>query len=196
MTTKQSSCNGAPAPRAIILKRSRVIMSRESPEGYIRESTERIAAPLTKERVGTESAFIFRAFTEWFALPTAVCERVIDQCPVHSVPHRRNGVLLGIGTVFGDLLPVVSLARLFDLPATGDSVGTRVVVFASNAARFVIPVSEVFGVQRFHPEDLVPPPSTLLATAAYTRGLLAWDGHMVGCLDPERLATGLKRSIA
>src|SRR3954469_23023275 len=122
----------------------------------LRAATERVAAAIVQERTSTESAFVFRLGQEWFALPTASCDRVIDQCSVHTIPHRTGGLLLGVGNVAGDLVLVVSLPVLFGLPPlTGADAGERMMLFNWNQGRFAMPVSEIFGVHRFAPGDRV-----------------------------------------
>jgi chemotaxis-related protein WspD len=163
----------------------------------LREATERVAAKVSAERTNTESAFIFRLGTEWFALPTASCDRVIDQCSVHSIPHRSGGVLLGVGNVAGDLVLVVSLPVLFGLPPlTGENAGDRMMLFAWRNARFALPVSEIFGVHRFHPEDRVTAPATLAGTGAYSTSVLKWNEASAGFLDPDRLYHGIVKGVS
>lgn len=165
-------------------------------DSELRELTERIAAPLENGRAETESAFIFRAGSEWFAMPTRACERAIEKCIVHSVPHRRGGVLLGLGSVEGDLLPVVSLGVL--LAARGDVSNTtgRVLLISWKQRRFAAPVDDVYGVHRYGPDDLLPLPATLAGNAAFTVGLLAWRNHHVGVLDPGRVLEGVLRGVS
>ena len=58
---------------------------------------------------------IFRVGTEWLALPAAAIQEVSNLRPVHRVPHRTSGVLLGVVNVRGELLICVSLARVFGI---------------------------------------------------------------------------------
>ena len=54
----------------------------------------------------------FRVGTEWLAVPLALATEVAPLAPVHRLPHRDGGALLGVVNVGGRLLPAVSLARL------------------------------------------------------------------------------------
>jgi chemotaxis-related protein WspD len=163
----------------------------------VREATERVAAPRGLERARSESAFLFRIGSEWFALPTRVCERVVEESRTQSIPHRRGGVLLGIGSVAGDLMPVVSLSALLGVEQAGGADGARrTLLFTWKQARFALPVSEVYGVHRFHPDERQPTPATLPDSTAYTTAMLSWSDRMVGILDPERLHAGIARGIA
>ncbi|MEO5510097.1 MAG: chemotaxis protein CheW [Longimicrobiales bacterium] len=165
----------------------------------LREATERVAAPIASDRAKTESAFIFRVGAEWFALPTSACDSVIDPCSVHSVPHRSGGLLLGIGNVAGDIVLVISLPALLGIgsvgpPDTSDS--NRMLLFTWKRSPFALPVNEVAGVERFHPDDLVPAPNTLAGATAFTTSLLSWNGRMVGWLEPDRLYRGIVKGVA
>jgi len=167
-----------------------------SPDADLRETTERIATPLQDTRTETESAFVFRVRDEWFALPTAVCERALERCIVHSVPHRRGGVLLGIGSVEGDLIPVVALAAvLHPRGESGAAAETRVLLLNRQRRRFAAPVDEVYGVVRYDPADLLPLPATT-AASTFVSGLLSRGDRSVALLDPARLIDALARGVA
>lgn len=165
----------------------------------VREATERVAAPLASDRAKTESAFIFRIGAEWFALPTSACDSVIDPCAVHTVPHRSGGILKGIGNVAGDIVLVISLPALLGIAETapaGATENSRMLLFTWRHAHFALPVSEVSGVQRFHPDERIAAPSTLSGANAFTTSLLSWDNHMVGWLEPDRLYDGIVKGVA
>src|ERR1700754_1684934 len=49
----------------------------------------------------TDSALVFRVADEWLALPTAALRHIEDLRPIHSLPHRRNRVVLGVVHVRG-----------------------------------------------------------------------------------------------
>src|SRR5262245_26428248 len=43
-----------------------------------------------------DSVVIFRVANEWLALPTSVVTEVADPRPVHALPHRTGGIVLGV----------------------------------------------------------------------------------------------------
>lgn len=183
----------------------------EPPAEYLAEWSGRLASPrLAAETKATEAAMIFRLGAEWLALPAAVFQEVAEPRPVHSLPHRRGRLLQGLVNVRGELLICVSLDKLLGIEPTasapaarGDGQGRsegaiyeRLVVVLSEGGRLVFPVSEAHGIERFVPERLQPVPATLgLASARYTRGILPWRGHSVGCLDDGPLFHTLNRSL-
>jgi chemotaxis-related protein WspD len=58
---------------------------------------------------------IFRIGAEWLALPTPAFQEVAERRVIHTLPHRRHGVVLGLVNIRGELLICVSLGRLLGL---------------------------------------------------------------------------------
>jgi chemotaxis-related protein WspD len=125
------------------------------------------------------AAMVFRVGTEWLAVPLALAASVAPVAPVHRLPHRANGPLLGIVAAGGRLLPAVSLARLLDIDAgaavpAGRHAFARLLVLAESDAQratargaqpsapaFALPVDEVQGVVRYASAALLPPAATV-----------------------------------
>jgi len=145
---------------------------------------------------------LFRIGPEWMALPTAAFQEVVEKRKVHSIPHRRQGTLIGIVNVRGELLVAISLARLLTLthgqPAGGGRfTGERLLVASWENHRVVFPVDEVAGVQRFNPDQLREPPATLTKSGtSYTQAIVHWEKRIVSCLDADLLFPALSQSIA
>jgi len=145
-----------------------------------------------------ESALVFRIGGEWLALSTAAVLEVADIRPVHSLPHQRNGAVLGVLNIRGALRICVSLAVLFEItyPAIRNAGQGYMVVALHEGQTLVFPVDEVAGVQRFDAAGIEPVPTTLAQTATpYARGLLDWRGRKVGLLDHGLLFYALARSM-
>jgi chemotaxis-related protein WspD len=192
------------------------LLDRDAPEGYLAEWTGHVARgsalssvslDFAREREGRASALlsvmVFRIGGEWLALPTRLLEEVTEPRPVHSLPHRRSGVLLGITNIHGELLICVSLALLLGLdpgeePQQRTSAAKkRFLVIGREADRFVVPADEVHGIRRCGADALRLPPATIARSAStYTRQVMSWEGRTVGCLDADLLISSLNRSIA
>ncbi len=179
------------------------LLDREAPPEYRGEWTARIAAPAHSASLGTASVVIFRLGSEWLALPAAVFQEVAEPSAIHAMPHRRNGALLGLVNVRGELLLCVALPAVLGLEkaaqsgATARTVYQRLLVVNKAGNRLAFPVDEVFGVHRFHPRELLEVPATLAKTASsYATGMLPWREKTVGCLDDEALFAALNRSFA
>ncbi len=181
------------------------LLDRPLPDDYRAAATEHFAATKTVAEATTESVVLFRVGLEWLALPTAMFQEIAAVRPIHSLPHRRGGAVLGLGNVRGELIVCVSLARALAIepvPAAGAGEGAsrahqRLLVVHRDGQRIAFPVDEVHGVHRFHRRALQAVPATVArATAAHTAAVLRWREHTVGCLDAERLWATLNRNLA
>jgi chemotaxis-related protein WspD len=167
-----------------------------------REWTEHFAQPKQLTAPARASALVFRIGAEWLALGTQAFLEVAEHRPVHSLPHRQRGVVLGLVNIRGELLICVSLGRLLGLDSKpprserGQNCG-RLLVTGWDRNRLVFPADEVCGIHRFQMSELSEPPATLAKSSfSYTQGLLSWAGRTVGLLDAERLFPSLNQSLA
>jgi len=170
------------------------------------EDTARLFAADKQERArGTHSAFVFRVGGEWLGIATAVVDEVADLRAIHSLPHRRSGVVLGLANVRGELIVCVSLAQLLGVEPQAEEAAPRdrrqhvlrrLLVVRERGLRLAFPVDEVHGTQRYDEAELKSAPSTVArATASYSRAVLPWEGNAVGMLDEELLFHSLNRNL-
>ena len=193
-------CRNCPVYSASAAK----LLDAELPAGHLDEWTGHFSGEQKVEEAGTQSVVIFRIGTEWLALPTAVFKEVATTRAVHSLPHRRNGVVLGLANVRGALLVCVSLGDVLGIEKTaetkkekGRTLHRRLLVISREGSRLVFPVDEVHGTHRCQPRELKDVPATVAkATATYTKAVLAWRDKTVGCLDDQLLFYTLNRSLA
>ena len=119
---------------------------------------------------------------------------------IHSLPHRRGGIVLGLVNVRGVLRACVSLARVLGLddePDAGAADTRRLLVARERGEPVAFPVDEVHGTHRYAPHELQPRPATVaLAAASFTRAVLPWRGGFVGLLDEQALFHTIDRSLA
>jgi chemotaxis-related protein WspD len=179
-----------------------LLLDRAPTPEYRREQMEYFARAKDAPAPRRHSAVIFRLHTEWFALPTEAFQEVTEWRPVHSLPHRQHGIVLGLVNIRGELLVCVSLGHvlgLSDLPAV-EVLRTnpqRLLVGDWGGSRIVFPVDEVCGIHRFDPQQLQEPPAVLAKSdRTFTRGILHWEDRTVGLLDPSVLFSVLDRSLA
>jgi chemotaxis-related protein WspD len=145
------------------------------------------------------AAMAFRVGREWLAVAMAVAVEVAPPAPVHRVPHRSRGALLGIVNVGGRLLPAVSLARLMGVdtdgvpPPQGRHAFARLLVLALGPHRYALPVDEVHGVLR-HAQDAMRPPAANVGHAppGLVAGVIAAGAVEAGLLDTARLRAELE----
>jgi chemotaxis-related protein WspD len=150
------------------------------------------------------SVVIFRVGAEWLALPTAVVSEVAELRPIHSLPHRRNGFVLGVTNGRGELLPCVALARMLGIEPSDPARATedrhraqaRLLVIRRGQLRAACPVEDIHGVHRFRASDLKDRPATVARTSSHTSAVATWRDRTVGVLDEGSLFAALERSLA
>lgn len=180
------------------------LLDREAPAGYIADWTRHFARPKPPQDLQTQSALVFRVGAEWLGLPASVVKEVAEVRPVHPLPNREGGVLLGLINVRGELLACVSLGRLLGLdespglPETGPGgAQARLVVMSRGDVRAVCRADEVSGIHRFDASQLKAVPATVAkAAASYSRAVVAWNGRSLGLLDDQVLFHTILRSLA
>ena len=180
------------------------LLDREPTAEYIAHWTEQARQSKGQAEQAAISVLIFRIRSERLALPTRALTEIASLRPIHSLPHRRNGVVLGLANIRGELLVCLSLHEMLSVSTpsgavagTAEDAAGRLLVVQREGTRAVFPVDEVHGIERAFESDLGPVPATVRgAAAAYTRALLTWRKHTVGLLDEQVLFQGVTRSVA
>jgi chemotaxis-related protein WspD len=179
------------------------LLDLELDSDYRAQGAADIAREKDRLELDTRSAVVFRVGGEWFALATLLLEEIEALRAIHSIPHRRDGALLGVVNIRGALLPCVSMHKILGLdPADAPQertlrVSGRLLVLQHLEQRAVCPVDEVCGIARFHPRNLSPVPATVArATATYTRSVLEWQDKSVGLIEEELLFHTINRNLA
>jgi chemotaxis-related protein WspD len=178
----------------------RNMLHRPPPDDYGAEWVARAAEPPPAGNAPRESALVFRVGGELLALPVAVVLEVLDWRPIRSIPHRRDGVLLGVVNVGGDLHVCVSLEMLFGSPrpdpATRPPKGRLLAIGEDAAVQWIVPVEETLALPEVPTDALEDVPVTLFKSdAAFVRGLFVHDGQRVGLLDAELLLATFRRRV-
>lgn len=180
------------------------LLDADLPADHMARWTSHIAQAKVLAEIDTHAVVVFRIDDEWLALPTRLFKEIANIGTIHSVPHRRNGVVLGLVNIRGELLVCVSLRELLGLQPVSErkrdkhrAEEGRFMVIQREGSRIVCPVDEVHGIQRFHPREQMPVPATLAkATATYTLALLPWQQKLAGLLDDQLLFYTINRSLA
>jgi len=169
--------------------------------GYRRAWTEHFARQRSLPAPAKTSALVFRINAEWLALPAQAFQEVAEGRLVHSLPHRRQGIVLGLANIRGELVICASLGQLLGLDATPPGTERRLTydrLLVANwiGQRFVFPADEVRGIHRFQPAELIEPPATLAKSKrSYTQGIIYWQEQPVGLLEADLLFAALNRSL-
>ena len=178
------------------------ILDRPLPAEYRHNWTGHFSQVKNRVVPGTVSVVIFRIGGEWLALPTPTFQEVVEQRRIHSLPHRRESVVLGLINVRGELLICVCLGRLLGIATKNrqEELATlpgRLAVAEWQGGLVTFPVDEVHGIHRFNPEELQAPPATVAkASPGFTRGILPWQNRLVGCLDEDIVFSTLNRDLS
>jgi chemotaxis-related protein WspD len=172
------------------------------PVGYRQEWTEHFSLERKTRKPAKASGVIFRVGLEWLALPTPVFQEVGEQRPIHSLPQRRNGIVLGLANVRGELLICVCLRRVLGLETPPEPTDPRMdyhrlLVVNWQGNRLAFPVDEVHGPHRFQSQDLQEPPVTpALKQAAFAQSVFRWQHRTVGLLNAELIFARINRDLA
>jgi chemotaxis-related protein WspD len=178
------------------------LLDSEPPADYVRAWTQQTRQARNGAERAPVSALLFRVGAEWLALATNVLTEIASPRPIHSLPHRRGSVVLGLTNVRGALLACVSLRDLLGIAAGAapdDKPGRaveRLLVMQRDGVRAACPVDEVHGVERFLERDLGAVPATVAgAESRLTRSILTWQRRTVGLLDEQTLFKAVERSL-
>lgn len=148
----------------------------------------------------TRSVTIFRVGSERFAIGTLLCVEVATLRPIHGLPHRRGGAVLGLANIHGELIVCVSLAALLGLTTASQpqtATAARLLVTRWRDGPIAFPVDEVAGVQKLASQDFKPLPATVAhAKARCTSSVVSYGAHSLGVLDEELLGQAIRRHLA
>ena len=207
----------------------RYLLERSIPEDYRHEWTQLVAKSRASENsqishtlptTQTLTVVIFRLQREWLALSAQIFKEMALPSVIHTLPHRSNQILRGLVSIRGELLLCISLSHLLNLEVADTAVQTvspvvysRLVVLEKAGNTWVFAVDELYGVHRFHRDELQDAPKSLTqGTQTYTKGLFHWQppvsqiersasggsasrSHSVSYLDDELLFTTLARKV-
>lgn len=160
------------------------------------------AEPAQEQGAGLSSWLLFRIGAEWLALPTALLEEITELRGIHSLPHRKNAVVLGITNIRGALVTCISLSAMLGIavesqPAARQQLLQRMLIVRRNGQTTAFTADEVHGTLRIAASERQAVPTTLARAAGhYTSAVIQWNGHSVGLLDQELLFHTLVRSLA
>ena len=187
----------------VFIAAGRAFLDRPQPDGYAEEWHAALSDAHEGEAASSDTvtALLFRIAGEWFALEARYFREIIEERPIHRLPHRSDDVLLGLANVRGQQQLCVSLSGFLGLEehphhSVTHIVYPRMLVMDINGEAWVAPVDEVFGLHTFSLLDLGEIPVTVAGTtASFTRGLLDWQETKVALLDADHLFGTLRRHV-
>jgi chemotaxis-related protein WspD len=177
------------------------LLNRRLPAEYRREASQHLATTKRATSASTISAVLFRLQTEWLALPTHTLQEVAERRLIHSLPHRRHGIVLGLSNMRGELVICISLGHLLELERVSPRESLyaryrRLLAVNWEGERIAFPVDEVHGPHRFHPEDSTRPSAAVgKSNSNYTQRIFYWEKRAVSLLDPALLFSALRNRL-
>ena len=175
------------------------------PAGYSADWTAHYAASKKNGDEQTRPFVMCRIGAEWLGLPAHVVHEIAGLRPIHSLPHRRGGAVLGLVNIRGELVACVALGRVLNILASGApadgaaprAAHQRLLVLRLDQTRTVCPVDEVDGIHRFLSSELKEIPATVAkSTTLHSSAVAAWRDRSVGLIDDQLLFRSLRRSLA
>jgi chemotaxis-related protein WspD len=155
-----------------------------------------------KEPVGAIAVVVFRIESEWMAIAAGLFAEIIDDVNIHTLPHRKTPILLGLVNVHGEIQLCVSLKHLMNLEdaprkkSGEEKAKKRLMVVSKDGEQWVFPVNEIHGIHHFNPSFLENVPVTIAkCKSTFTKGIFKWEKKHVALLDDELLLYNLKRSL-
>lgn len=186
------------------------LLGRAPDSDALNRATGEVAAKADDLRALTRSLFVFRLGGEWLGLPAAIVDEVLEPRPIHSLPHRREGLVRGLVNVRGQLTVCVALESLLQIdaartdperssasaPNVASVLGRRLVVLSLQDQRLAFESDEVHGAHRYDPALVGEVPGTVaLASAAFSTGVLAMERRSVGLLDDGLMLSAINRRL-
>jgi chemotaxis-related protein WspD len=189
------------------------LLEREPPLNYVSEWINVLAETTVDEDNQSNetiirtakaiSVMIFRLGNERLALSANILQEVTHPCVIQPVPHRSDDLFLGLVNIRGEILLCASLSHLLNLKPINENFACpksvssqRMMVAGRDDQKWVFLVDEVYGIQRFHLNELRDAPVVIAkADQAYTQGIINWQGEKVNYLDSELLFYTLNHKI-
>lgn len=184
----------------VFAKSGSLLLEREVPTDYIQEWTNTIAergsALSLRSTEEMLSLILFRLANEEFAISVRSLQEVIRPTRIHTLPHRSNSLFLGLTSIRGEILLCASLREFLNLEPAVPSGREQMLIVGTTQRKWVFPVDEVYGIQRYPLREIQDPPVVLLKTnAAYTQGIITWNDQKVNYLNAELLIDTLDRRL-
>ena len=171
-------------------------------ESYQQELINKYQEKRLTKQPRHSSAFVFKAGSEWLALPGNLVTEVVNMGPIHSIPHKNSRLFRGVVNIRGRLEICVSIGGVLRMDGRhrktrGIPSPERLIVAVKNKNSVVFPVTEVLGPTRYDKSMVSPLPVTVSGSkAVYTTGVIAFDDKEISLLDDKILFRILTRNLA
>lgn len=130
---------------------------------------------------------VFRLGAERYGIEISLAREIIRDQEVTRGPKAARG-LLGVINLRGQVIPVMGLDKLLDLPPAEKTNDTRIVVVDVDGRDMGMVVDEVTKVVRFMSDVVDPLPATFKSDVTYVHGIARLEEGLTILLDIKRVA--------
>lgn len=120
-----------------------------------------------------------------FCINVLKVKEIIHPLEVTPVPDS-NPAIEGVSQVRGEIMPVVNLARVMQLPEI-EPENTKFIITELNQMKIVFRVDEVHRIQRISWEQIEEPEKLSIGLEELAVGIVKLDGNLVLLLDYEKI---------
>lgn len=182
----------------VYIQTSRQLLQQPPLAQDLAEWTQLIAQPKSETIVGHCSVVLFRIGNIHLALPTQIVQEIIPTRKPYRVPHCHTPLFRGLINLNGRLQPCISLGYLLQVEKQPEAQPAQERILVMNKAQRLLTfyASQIYGVHRYHPDQLQPAPAHLSPhMASYTLGLLPKEQHHIVCLNGDLLFDFLESQL-
>lgn len=177
-----------------------LFFDREPPPGYHDEALRKIASPAGPSDPDVIAVLVFRIASEWLGVKGKSAVEVAAGLASRGIPGRANRVLVGLTSLRGRILPLISLEGLLEIAPASDprNLETRggFVVIGTGADEWVFRADEIAGVESIRLDELKgAPAASTRKSATLASAVFAFRGHAAGLLDEARLFSAIEERI-
>jgi len=182
----------------------RLQLDRDPDSEYLQEWTEILSRDPGKIEKKEKSAFIFRVGLVWMALPSWVIQEIVDTELIHSLPHKKSKMLLGLVSIRGKLELCFALGALLGIEKEEVKKRkekylspARLIVAEYKHQKVVFPVSQVYGDIKYSKNMLHQLPADVSETrATFASGIICYDEDIkANLLELDILFKSLTKSL-
>jgi purine-binding chemotaxis protein CheW len=126
---------------------------------------------------------VFKLSNEEFAVEVSSVEAIIKLQAITKVPHAPAHVV-GVTNLRGNIVPVIDLKKRLSLPATDNSIDTRIIVALLQESKVGMVVDAVSQVIEIDDSQIEPTPQISTSIdSTYIRGIVKVENLLIIMLD-------------
>ena len=129
---------------------------------------------------------MFQIGTGTFGINVLKVREIINPLPITGTPNAHQNVE-GVIRLRDEVIPVVNLAKVLNLPHSEDPKGDKFIISELNQMKVAFHVHSVSRIHRISWEQIEKPDELSAGEQAYTIGIIKLEGEMSLLLDFEKI---------